>query len=136
MLDDPRSDSTSSHGEGPSGWDKGKTVDARNWGRSGIPHDELDADTQRREFNMYATARSLRENILDDYDSDEQREMLAYWQAHKAQSQSAPLENQSPQEPALGAASTYSVPPLKQEDVSEQLAAQPALQREVADLHR
>ncbi|KAI0077431.1 hypothetical protein K474DRAFT_1086514 [Panus rudis PR-1116 ss-1] len=41
-----------SPGEGTS-WRKGKAIDPREWGAVGIPHDELDPDAQRREFDMY-----------------------------------------------------------------------------------
>lgn len=83
VRNDVHSVSTSSRGEGPSIWEKGKAVDARNWGGLGVPHDELDPDVQRRELDKYTTARSISNNILDGYNSDEQRDMLAHWQARK-----------------------------------------------------
>ncbi|EMD40321.1 hypothetical protein CERSUDRAFT_91037 [Gelatoporia subvermispora B] len=45
---------TESHGEGTSTWQKGKTVDPRNWGATNIPQEELDPDVQRREFERYS----------------------------------------------------------------------------------
>ncbi|EJF56491.1 hypothetical protein DICSQDRAFT_174875, partial [Dichomitus squalens LYAD-421 SS1] len=75
----PRSLSPEHRGEGPSR-DKGKTVDARNWGASGIPDDELDPNAQRRELQLYSTGHH---NIFDNYDTDEQRAMLEYCQARK-----------------------------------------------------
>ncbi|KAI0740035.1 hypothetical protein C8Q76DRAFT_568679, partial [Earliella scabrosa] len=81
-VDQSADDSPLSRGEGPSR-DKGKAVDARNWGAVGIPDHELSPDAQRREFELYSTEKSLNENIFDDYDSDEQREMLEYWRAYR-----------------------------------------------------
>lgn len=81
-----RADSTSadSRGEGPSDpMRKGKAIDARNWGAVDIPDSELDPEAQRRELELYSTERSLRSNILDGYDSEEQRQMLEYWQKRK-----------------------------------------------------
>ncbi|EIW62205.1 uncharacterized protein TRAVEDRAFT_45041 [Trametes versicolor FP-101664 SS1] len=77
--------SDSSRGEGPSK-DKGKAVDARNWGASGIPHDELQPEVQQRELDVYLAPPA---DVLATYNTDEQREMLAYWQARK-EAQSAP----------------------------------------------
>ncbi|KAI0653661.1 hypothetical protein C8Q70DRAFT_927234, partial [Cubamyces menziesii] len=71
-----------SHGAGPSR-DKGKTVDARNWGTVGIPHEELDPDVQRRELELYSVHKSINDDIFDGYDTDEQRRMLEHWKAHK-----------------------------------------------------
>nr|VWP01832.1 Peroxisomal hydratase-dehydrogenase-epimerase [Ganoderma boninense] len=42
-----RAASSSSRGEGPSTFAKGKSVDARNWGAAGISDEELDPDAQR-----------------------------------------------------------------------------------------
>ncbi|TBU40368.1 hypothetical protein BD309DRAFT_899988, partial [Dichomitus squalens] len=75
----PRSLSPEPRGEGPSR-DKGKTVDARNWGAAGIPDEELDPDAQRRELQLYS---STPHNIFDGYNTDEQRAMLEYWEARK-----------------------------------------------------
>ncbi|KAI1782959.1 hypothetical protein LXA43DRAFT_904532 [Ganoderma leucocontextum] len=71
--------SQGSRGKGPSR-DKGKTVDARNWGASGIPDEELDPDAQRREHEMYL---SKKQNLFDGYNTDEQQAILEYWQAMK-----------------------------------------------------
>ncbi|PIL25628.1 hypothetical protein GSI_11377 [Ganoderma sinense ZZ0214-1] len=70
----PRSPSRESRGEGPSR-DKGKTVDARNWGASGIPDEELDPDAQRRKFQVYS---DRKQNLFDGYDTDEQQAILEY----------------------------------------------------------
>ncbi|EJF59154.1 hypothetical protein DICSQDRAFT_172304 [Dichomitus squalens LYAD-421 SS1] len=75
----PRSLSPKHRSEGPS-WDKGKTVDAWNWGASGIPDNELDPNAQRHELQLYSTGHH---NIFDNYDTDEQRAMLEYWEARK-----------------------------------------------------
>ncbi|OSC98836.1 hypothetical protein PYCCODRAFT_1417209, partial [Trametes coccinea BRFM310] len=78
------SESIDSRGEGPSdAMRKGKTVDARNWGAVGIPPSELDPEVQQRELDQYDTNRPRVEHELDGYNTDEQREMLAYWKARK-----------------------------------------------------
>lgn len=81
-----RADSTSSdsRGEGPSNaLAKGKAADARNWGAVDIPDGELDPEAQQRELQMYSAERSLRNNTLDGYDSNEQRQMLEFWRTRK-----------------------------------------------------
>ncbi|KAI0328362.1 hypothetical protein GY45DRAFT_1355158 [Cubamyces sp. BRFM 1775] len=93
-----------SRGEGPSR-DKGKTVDARNWGAVGIPHEELDPDAQRRELELYSVHRNINDNIFDGYDTDEQRRMLEHWKSIKSQ-QPIPQAAESmkalgPEEPEL-----------------------------------
>ncbi len=79
-----RDGSQDSRGEGTSR-DKGKTVDARNWGAADIPEGELDLDAQCRKLELYSVHRSINENILDGYNSDEQREMLEYWKTQRAE---------------------------------------------------
>ncbi|KAI0651133.1 hypothetical protein C8Q79DRAFT_881662, partial [Trametes meyenii] len=93
-----RDTSVSSRGEGPSR-DKGKTVDARNWGSVGIPAEELDPAAQRRELEMYSVDNTLsRDNTLDGYSKREQQEMLRFWQANKAHSTKAPASEGPPVE--------------------------------------
>ncbi|GBE85305.1 Retrovirus-related Pol polyprotein from transposon 17.6 [Sparassis crispa] len=72
--------------EGPSSR-KGKTIDPREWGGSGIPPEELDPEAQIREYEMYSGGRAsgvpaevLREEGMS---LEEQREMLEYWHACK-----------------------------------------------------
>ncbi|RPD63500.1 hypothetical protein L227DRAFT_651120 [Lentinus tigrinus ALCF2SS1-6] len=72
-----------SHGEGPSTFTKGKTVDARNWGAVGIDAQELDPEAQRCALENYAAQRALQEND-NDIDPEEQRAALEYWRAMKA----------------------------------------------------
>ncbi|KAH9846270.1 hypothetical protein C2E23DRAFT_864143 [Lenzites betulinus] len=85
-----RDDSSSSRGQGPSR-DKGKTIDARNWGAAGIPEEELSPDVQRREFDMYSYhPHSYNSNVITGYNTDEQREMLEHWKAAKAEQMSRP----------------------------------------------
>lgn len=87
------STSSDSRGEGPSNTlAKGKAVDARNWGAVDIPDSELNPEAQQRELRMYSTERSLHSNILDGYDSDEQRQMLEFWRMGKGHQ---PVVNQS-----------------------------------------
>ncbi|KAI1782672.1 hypothetical protein LXA43DRAFT_1077921 [Ganoderma leucocontextum] len=73
----PRSPSPGSRG--------GKTVDARNWGASGIPDEDLDPEAQRRELDLYSNRNS---NLFDEYDTEEQRAILDYWQAQKEERES------------------------------------------------
>ncbi|KAH9848499.1 hypothetical protein C2E23DRAFT_687798, partial [Lenzites betulinus] len=78
------SESTTSRGEGPSKpMPKGKTIDARNWGGINIPEHELDPEAQQRELGRYSPGRTSHNSIVDDYDSDEQHEMLDYWRTRK-----------------------------------------------------
>ncbi|PIL30266.1 hypothetical protein GSI_07444 [Ganoderma sinense ZZ0214-1] len=74
--------SSSSRGEGPSAFTKGKTVDARNWGAAGISDKEMDPEAQRREFDIYSGKRALRDDD-SDADPEEQRAALEYWRAMK-----------------------------------------------------
>ena len=77
-------DSTTSRGEGPSDpMRKGKAVDARNWGASGIPDDELDPAVQKVELDKYNMNKSLQAGTLAGYDTDEQRAILEYWRTRK-----------------------------------------------------
>lgn len=74
--------SSSSRGEGPSTFAKGKAVNARNWGAAGINDKELDPDVQCREFEVYSGWRALR-NDDSDADPDEQHTALKYWRTMK-----------------------------------------------------
>lgn len=79
-----QSTSSSSRGEGPSR-DKGKAVDARNWGAAGIPDEELSPDAQRRALDLYSVRTgSQNKDILEGYNTDDQREMLLFWKSLKA----------------------------------------------------
>lgn len=71
-------DRSLSRGEGSSRR-QGKTIDPRNWGNSGIPDEELDPSAQRRELESYAA----RNELVEEYDADEQRRALAFWKAFK-----------------------------------------------------
>ncbi|KAI0761468.1 hypothetical protein BD413DRAFT_666040 [Trametes elegans] len=119
--------SQDSRGEGPSR-DKGKSIDARNWGAVDIPHAELNPDAQRRELEMYSVQQSLNRNILDGYGSDEQREMLEYWKQSRLHPSSEPgnISRSPSPAPAPRARAEQADGPLARE-----LAA---LRREVADL--
>ncbi|KAM5535241.1 hypothetical protein V8D89_011047 [Ganoderma adspersum] len=77
-----RAASSSSHGEGPSTFRKGKTVDACNWGAAGIDEEELDPNVQHREFEIYSGRQVLHDND-SDADPDEQQAVLEYWCAMK-----------------------------------------------------
>ncbi|KAM5540276.1 hypothetical protein V8D89_006095, partial [Ganoderma adspersum] len=77
-----RAASSSSHGEGPLTFGKGKTINARNWGAAGIDEEELDPDAQRREFEIYSGHQVLHDNN-SNADPDEQHAALEYWHAIK-----------------------------------------------------
>ena len=74
--------SLSSCGEGPLTFAKGKTVDACNWGTTGIDNEELDPNAQRWEFDKYSGCCTLRDDD-SDVDPDEQHAALEYWLAMK-----------------------------------------------------
>ncbi|RPD82677.1 hypothetical protein L226DRAFT_607766 [Lentinus tigrinus ALCF2SS1-7] len=54
-------ESSESRGEGPSTWEKGKAVDARNWGAADLDSSELDPEAQRRELEHYSIQRRTNE---------------------------------------------------------------------------
>ncbi|OJT08771.1 Retrovirus-related Pol polyprotein from transposon 17.6, partial [Trametes pubescens] len=130
------STSSSSRGEGPSR-DKGKTVDARNWGAAGIPDEELSPDAQRRALDLYSVRTgSQNKDILDGYDTDDQREMLLYWKSLKASQLDRPDAGQSKDKEHAETAQTLSnvqerTVTLVRDGLHDEIAA---LRREIEDV--
>ncbi|KAI0070148.1 hypothetical protein K474DRAFT_1665309 [Panus rudis PR-1116 ss-1] len=137
-----------SRGEGPSKA-KGKTVDPRNWGNSGIPDEDLDPDTQQRELDAYNVQRSLRRSFSpDELDEEEQRLALEHWAAMKAAQHtrpSSPIPDVTMGTPPPSRSSTpsiqeiippaFSAPSAARETSVETIAAQLVeIQRELAEL--